>query len=87
MAVLIDIYKVAEDPETVAYKYAKSDVTPTKPGLILIDKATFTMTPAITSSSPSDIRDGVDTQAVMYKIKKTMQTSDHWPEKLMYAAG
>lgn len=87
MAVLIDIVKVAEDDLRAAYSYAKVGAGPaTRPGLILIDKRSGTMEPVIRSSSDSDIRDGIDAQAAMHKLRKALSETGGLPQALTYAA-
>lgn len=87
MSVIIDVVKVAEDADSVAYTYAKFGETPeTRPGLILVDKNTSEFSCVVQSSSASDTANGSDAGAAAHKIKKTFQETGTYPDKVTYAA-
>lgn len=77
MGRLIDIHKVAEDDNSVAYSYhAVNERT----GLVVVDKQNRDFLHAVASERPQSYF------AVKHKLKQCLD-NENFPEKLSYASG
>ncbi len=77
MGRLIDIRKVAEDDNTVAYSY---HATNERAGLVVVDKINRDFQHAVSSEMHKTYF------AVRHKLKQCLD-ADEFPEKLIYASG